>query len=453
MQGNIYGNIYSKGGSITINGKCIGGEIETVNGKILINGDIIDNSNIISENGTIIVENVKDSVIIGNDILIKNAEGCKIIGHKVKILKSIGNEIIGDYLHINELVDKKDNKNIIYSFLFNIGKIIDTLDTLYKDYLNLSKFLIDLKKKKENLLFKLNDGINYDTEYKDYYEIERKVRKGEIKLNKLSDEKKQVLEKVLNIIKDRRQELKSDLNTTTNLEKKTLTEKNQLNNKIKSLEIKMNEFKVSNLEKGYFVQKSNGDSFDNRLYSVPVSVKELLNSKIGFEKKIKILKGDIDVSYVDYLNDLFGSFVSNLKLQEVYTEKTNTKDGRERFNTVRSFHRTVLVADDNIQEQVDNIKESHDILVNNVLKAKMLDIGINGIGLVIKNDGTVLNKGDQLFLELKDEGGYIKFNFIVDRKEANENYIRFGGHFEGIDLNTELKLLNIKKSYENSVKS
>lgn len=129
VHGNVYGNIYSRGGVVALDQNLVSGSVQNALGPISIAG-VASNSVIHTGGGAIVIERAENCVISGGSVKIGEASNCEIVADEVLISVAEGCAVAGRNVEIESAGPRRRTEMIIHVLVRDVTRFDDEIAEL-----------------------------------------------------------------------------------------------------------------------------------------------------------------------------------------------------------------------------------------------------------------------------------------------------------------------------------
>jgi uncharacterized protein (DUF342 family) len=113
VHGNVYGNINSRGGQVTLGRNLVSGSVHNASGPISVAG-VASNSVIHAAQGAVTIRRAENCVISGTSVRVEEASNCEIIGDEVLVELAEGCAIAGRNVEVESAGPRRGTEMIVY---------------------------------------------------------------------------------------------------------------------------------------------------------------------------------------------------------------------------------------------------------------------------------------------------------------------------------------------------
>lgn len=113
VHGNVYGNINSRGGQVTLGCNLVSGSVHNASGPISVAG-VASNSVIHAGQGAVTIKRAENCVISGTSVRVEEASNCEIIGDEVLVELAEGCAIAGRNVEVESAGPRRGTEMLIY---------------------------------------------------------------------------------------------------------------------------------------------------------------------------------------------------------------------------------------------------------------------------------------------------------------------------------------------------
>ncbi len=129
VHGNVYGDIFSRGGMVRLRANLVGGSIHNKCGDIQVDG-VTANAILQATAGTVALQRAENCVISGTRVRIEQALNCEIIGDDVSIGNAEGCAVAARRLAIDATAPWRGSEMLVYSLAADCGRIDAVLEQI-----------------------------------------------------------------------------------------------------------------------------------------------------------------------------------------------------------------------------------------------------------------------------------------------------------------------------------
>ncbi|MFC5512879.1 flagellar assembly protein A [Massilia jejuensis] len=174
VHGNVYGDIFSRGGMVRLHANLVGGSIHNKRGDIQVDG-VTANAILQATGGAVVLQRAENCVISGTRVRIERALNCEIIADEVSIGDAEGCAVAARRLAIDSTAPWRGSEMLVYALAADCGRIDAVLEQIGA---RLAQFDAAIARHKaEVALLCAEPGV------RNYLEIAGKVRSGETHLS------------------------------------------------------------------------------------------------------------------------------------------------------------------------------------------------------------------------------------------------------------------------------
>ncbi len=174
IHADVFGNVISRGGTITLNQNLVGGTATNAAGDIRING-IASASVIQTAEGAITMTRAESCTISGTKVTIETAINCEIIGDEVTIIHAEGSAVAGRKVIIDSAGPRKQNEMLVQVLVPDSVKIDEVIAQMNE---RIAEFTDTMEKRKAEM-----DTLSALPDVRKYIMLASKVRKKELVLS------------------------------------------------------------------------------------------------------------------------------------------------------------------------------------------------------------------------------------------------------------------------------
>lgn len=173
IHADVFGNIISRGGTITLNQNLVGGTAHNAAGDIKIKG-IASGATIQTTEGSIYITRAESCTISGTRVTIETAVNCEIIADEVTIIHAEGSAVAGRKVIIDSAGPRKQSEMLVYVMLPDSVKIDEVITQMSA---RITEFSDTVEKKKMEM-----ETLSSLPDVRKYIMLASKVRKKELVL-------------------------------------------------------------------------------------------------------------------------------------------------------------------------------------------------------------------------------------------------------------------------------
>jgi hypothetical protein len=173
IHADVFGNIISRGGTITLNQNLVGGTAHNAAGDIRIKG-IASGATIQTTEGSIYVTRAESCTISGTKVTIETAVNCEIIADEVTIIHAEGSAVAGRKVIIDSAGPRKQSEMLVYALVPDSVKIDEVINQMNE---RIEEFVSTAEKRKLEM-----DTLSALPDVRKYIMLASKVRKKELVL-------------------------------------------------------------------------------------------------------------------------------------------------------------------------------------------------------------------------------------------------------------------------------
>ena len=129
VHGNVYGNINSRGGTVTLGQNLVSGSVQNAGGDITIKG-VASNAVIQTRSGKVVMGRAENCVITGTSVKIDEALNCEIVADEVFISMAEGCAVAGSNVEIESAGPRRRTEMVIYVLVRDVTQYDQEIDEL-----------------------------------------------------------------------------------------------------------------------------------------------------------------------------------------------------------------------------------------------------------------------------------------------------------------------------------
>ncbi|MBI3285489.1 MAG: DUF342 domain-containing protein [Burkholderiales bacterium] len=122
VHADVFGNIVSRGGAITLNGNLVGGTATNAAGNIELKG-VASGAVLQTRDGEITMARADNCIISGSRVVIEHAANCEIIADEVVIVRAEGCAVAARKILIESAGPRKQSEMLVFALLPDSSKI------------------------------------------------------------------------------------------------------------------------------------------------------------------------------------------------------------------------------------------------------------------------------------------------------------------------------------------
>lgn len=122
VHADVFGNIVSRGGTITLNGNLVGGTASNAAGNIALKG-VASAAVLQTRDGEIRIGRADNSIVSGTRVVIEHAANCEIIADEVVIVRAEGCAVAARKISIESAGPRKQSEMSVFVLLPDSSKI------------------------------------------------------------------------------------------------------------------------------------------------------------------------------------------------------------------------------------------------------------------------------------------------------------------------------------------
>jgi hypothetical protein len=173
VHGDVFGNISSRGGTISLRKNLMGGTAVNADGNINVKG-VASGAIVQAKNGEVVLNKAQNCVITGTRVVITEAYNCEIMADEVLIRVCEGCAIAGRKVEIENAGPRKQAEMLIHVLVPDTTKY----DQKMQEYQQkAAQFAAQAEKRQSEI-----DAITGEPDVRNYLTLASKVRKQEVAL-------------------------------------------------------------------------------------------------------------------------------------------------------------------------------------------------------------------------------------------------------------------------------
>ena len=170
---NVYGNIVSDGGRISIKRTLAGGSAKSPGGQILIEGNA-SRAQLEAKGGEVHIKAAEGCLIIARKVVIESAILCDVLADEVEVGYSEGCALAGKKIVVKQATARRNEASLVSLVLPDLSRF----DQQYKDALNKQAEAVALEQSKRETLTQLTA----EPDMKTYMSLQPRIRAKELVL-------------------------------------------------------------------------------------------------------------------------------------------------------------------------------------------------------------------------------------------------------------------------------
>jgi hypothetical protein len=173
IHADVFGNVISRGGTITLNQNLVGGTATNAAGDIKIKG-IASGATIQTTEGSVYITRAESCTISGTRVTIETAVNCEIIADEITIIHAEGSAVAGRKVIIDSAGPRKQSEMLVYAMVPDSVKIDEVINQMSE---RIEEFSSTVEKRKLEM-----ETLSSLPDVRKYIMLASKVRKKELVL-------------------------------------------------------------------------------------------------------------------------------------------------------------------------------------------------------------------------------------------------------------------------------
>ncbi|WP_395400203.1 flagellar assembly protein A [Pseudoduganella sp. UC29_106] len=173
VHGDVFGNISSRGGSISLQKNLMGGSASNADGDIRVKG-VASGAVVQTKNGEVVLNKAQNCVITGTRVVITEAYNCEIMADEVLIRVCEGCAVAARKVEIENAGPRKQAEMLVHVLVPDTVKYDQKMQELRQ---KAAQFAAQADKRQAEL-----DAITGEPDVRNYLTLASKVRKQEVAL-------------------------------------------------------------------------------------------------------------------------------------------------------------------------------------------------------------------------------------------------------------------------------